>query len=54
MCNLGTGTGFSVKEVIEAARRVTGHPIPARVAERREGDPPELVSGGTRARDLLD
>jgi len=52
-CNLGTGTGFSVLEVIEAARRATGHAIPARVVERREGDPPELVSGGTRAFDLL-
>ena len=51
--NLGTGTGFSVREVIETARRVTGKSIPARVAERRPGDPPELVSGGTRARDVL-
>jgi UDP-glucose 4-epimerase len=53
LCNIGTGTGFSVKEVVEAARRVTGHPIPARVVPRRDGDPPRLVSGGTRARDLL-
>jgi len=53
VCNLGTGAGFSVKEVIETARRVTGHPIPARVVERRAGDPPTLVSGGTRAFDLL-
>jgi UDP-glucose 4-epimerase len=52
-CNLGTGTGYSVKEVIEAARLVTGHAIPARVGPRRAGDPAELVSGGTRARDLL-
>ena len=52
-CNLGTGTGFSVKEVIETARRVTGHAIPAEIAARRPGDPPELVSGGRRARDLL-
>jgi len=51
--NLGTGSGFSVLEVIETARRVTGHAIPHRVVERRPGDPPELVSGGTRARDLL-
>lgn len=51
--NLGTGTGFSVREVIETARRVTGHAIPAAVAPRREGDPPVLVSGGTRARDVL-
>ena len=52
-CNLGTGTGFSVLEVVEAARRVTGHAIPARVVDRRAGDPPELVSGGTRAFDLI-
>ena len=52
-CNLGTGTGFTVKEVIEAARRVTGHAIPARVAERRPGDPAQLVSGGTRALEWL-
>lgn len=53
-CNLGTGTGFSVMEVIETARAVTGHEIPAVVTERRPGDPPELVSGGTRAAELLD
>jgi UDP-glucose 4-epimerase len=51
--NLGTGSGYSVREVIETARRITGHPIPARVVERRAGDPPCLVSGGTRALDLL-
>ena len=53
MCNLGTGTGFSEKQIIELAREVTGHPIPARVVPRRPGDPPELVSGGSRALDLL-
>jgi UDP-glucose 4-epimerase len=53
-CNLGTGTGFSVRAVIEAAREITERPIPARMAARREGDPPELVSGGTRAGELLD
>ena len=51
--NLGTGQGFSVREVIDTARRITGHPIPARVVERRPGDPPRLISGGTRAFDLL-
>jgi UDP-glucose-4-epimerase GalE len=51
--NLGTGAGYSVREVIETARRVTGHAIPAAVAPRRPGDPPVLVSGGTRARELL-
>ena len=52
-CNLGNGTGFSVREVIEAARRVTGHPIPAEVAPRRAGDPAALVASSDRARDLL-
>jgi UDP-glucose 4-epimerase len=52
-CNLGTGDGHTVKQVIETARRVTGHPIPCRVVERRAGDPPELVSGGQRAFELL-
>lgn len=51
--NLGTGTGFSVLEVVETARQVTGHAIPARVVDRRPGDPPELVSGGTRAQEEL-
>jgi len=51
--NLGTGHGYSVREVIETARRVTGHPIPSATSPRRAGDPPILVSGGTRARDQL-
>jgi UDP-glucose 4-epimerase len=42
--NLGNGEGFSVKEVIETARQVTGHPIPAQVGPRRAGDPPVLVA----------
>ncbi len=42
--NLGTGNGLSVKEIIEAARQVTGHPIPAEVAPRRAGDPPRLIA----------
>lgn len=42
--NLGTGNGLSVKEIIEAAREVTGHPIPAGVAPRRAGDPPRLIA----------
>jgi UDP-glucose 4-epimerase len=52
-CNLGNGTGFSVREVIEAARRVTGHPIPADDAPRRPGDPATLVASSGRARELL-
>lgn len=42
--NLGNGEGFSVKQVIETARSVTGHPIPAQVGPRRQGDPPVLVA----------
>ena len=53
VCNLGTGTGYSVREVIDTVARVTGKPIPTEVVARRAGDPPELVSGGTRAFDLL-
>jgi UDP-glucose-4-epimerase GalE len=52
-CNLGTGRGYSVREVVETARCVTGHSIPARAVARRPGDPARLISGGTRARDLL-
>ncbi|MCZ6599052.1 MAG: UDP-glucose 4-epimerase GalE [Planctomycetota bacterium] len=52
-CNLGTGSGFTVREVIEAARGVSGHAIPARVVARRPGDPAQLVSGGTRAKEIL-
>ena len=48
--NLGSAAGFSVKEVVEAARRVTGRPIPARVVKRRVGDPPVLVASSRRAR----
>ena len=51
--NLGNGKGFSVFEVIEACRRVTGHPIPAEVTERRPGDPAILVAdSGLIAREL--
>lgn len=42
--NLGNGTGFSVQQVIEVSRQVTGHEIPAQVAPRRAGDPPVLVA----------
>ncbi|TAJ18260.1 MAG: UDP-glucose 4-epimerase GalE [Planctomycetota bacterium] len=52
-CNLGTGSGYSVREVIECARRVTGRPIPTRIAPRRAGDPARLVSGGKIAFDVL-
>ena len=48
--NLGNGQGHSVNEVIEAARRVTGHPIPLRDDPPRAGDPPVLVAQAARAR----
>ena len=48
--NLGSAAGFSVREVVEAARRVTGRAIPARVLKRRVGDPPVLVASSRRAR----
>jgi len=51
--NLGNGTGFSVKQVIELSREVTGHPIPARVEARRAGDPAVLVASSERARSEL-
>lgn len=51
--NLGTGQGYSVLEVIEAARKVTGHPIPTRFADRRPGDPAKLVAEATKARQVL-
>jgi UDP-glucose 4-epimerase len=51
--NLGTGTGASVAEVIDACRRVTGHEIPTRVVERRAGDPPSLVADASQARKTL-
>jgi UDP-glucose 4-epimerase len=50
ICNLGNGQGFSVKEVIEAARKVTGRPIPTAVRTRRPGDPARLIASSTRAR----
>lgn len=51
--NLGTGKGHSVREVIEACRRVTGHPIPEVAGQRREGDPPELIADARLAKQTL-
>lgn len=51
--NLGSGDGYSVKEVVEACRRVTGHEIPAEVAPRRAGDPATLIASSQRAKDEL-
>lgn len=51
--NLGNGQGFSVLEVIEAARKVTGRPIEAVTAPRRAGDPSRLIADATKAKTLL-
>lgn len=51
--NLGNGTGYSVKEVIDVAREVTGHEIPAETSPRRPGDPDSLVAAASKARDVL-
>jgi UDP-glucose 4-epimerase len=52
--NLGSETGFSVLEMLETARKVTQRPIPARVADRRPGDPAKLVASAAFGRDTLD
>ena len=52
-CNLGTGRGFSVREVISSVERVTGLEVSHRTGDRREGDPPVLVSGGRYAGEVL-
>ncbi|UWF33403.1 UDP-glucose 4-epimerase GalE [Pediococcus acidilactici] len=51
--NLGSSTGFSVKQMVEAAREVTGEPIPAEIAQRRPGDPDSLIAASQKARDVL-
>lgn len=51
--NLGSGSGFTVKEMIDAARKVTGHEIPAEIVERRAGDPAVLVASSEKARKIL-
>lgn len=51
--NLGNGVGFSVKEVIDVARKVTKHPIPAESCPRRDGDPAQLVASSEKARTIL-
>jgi UDP-glucose 4-epimerase len=51
--NLGTGNGYSVMEVIETARKVTGKPIPTKIEGRRAGDPPRLVADASKAKMLL-
>ena len=51
--NLGNGVGFTVKEVIETARQITGHSIPAREEERRAGDPSTLIASSEKAKQVL-
>ena len=51
--NIGNGTGYSVQQVIETAKAVTGRGLLAHVAKRRDGDPPQLVAGATRAHQEL-
>jgi UDP-glucose 4-epimerase len=51
--NLGTGRGYSVREVIDACRKITGHPIPTGLGPRRPGDPPELVADNALVRETL-
>lgn len=51
--NLGNGVGFTVKEVVETARKVTGHPIPAKEEPRRSGDPSMLIASSAKAREVL-
>jgi UDP-glucose 4-epimerase len=51
--NLGNGVGFSVREVIETARKVTGHPIPAKETARRAGDPAQLIASSEKAKTVL-
>ncbi len=51
--NLGNGVGFSVKEIIETARKVTGHPIPSVICPRRFGDPAQLIASNKKAEQIL-
>ncbi|MEU7029716.1 UDP-glucose 4-epimerase GalE [Streptomyces sp. NPDC046275] len=53
ICNLGNGNGFSVREVVDTVREVTGHPVPEVVAARRPGDPAVLVASAATARERL-
>jgi UDP-glucose 4-epimerase len=52
-CNLGTGVGVSVKEIIAAAEEITGRPVPVKYGPRREGDPAMLVADPALAAELL-
>lgn len=52
-CNLGTGVGVSVKEIITAVEEVSGMKVPVKYGPRREGDPPSLVADPALAKELL-
>ncbi|MCI1592240.1 UDP-glucose 4-epimerase GalE [Heyndrickxia oleronia] len=51
--NLGSSKGYSVKEIVEAAREITGHPIPTKIVERRAGDPSTLIASSEKAKRVL-
>jgi UDP-glucose 4-epimerase len=53
ICNLGSGEGFSVRQIVDLARKVTGHPIPVRECPRRVGDPAVLIASSEKIRRLL-
>jgi UDP-glucose-4-epimerase GalE len=53
VCNLGSGSGFSVREVLAAAKRVVGRPVPQLVGKRRAGDPAVLVASSAKAGEVL-
>lgn len=52
-CNLGTGVGISVKQIIDTAEEVTGEKVPVKYGERREGDPAQLVAAPAKAKEVL-
>ena len=52
--NLGNGNGYTVKEVIEACRTITGHPIPTKIEPRRAGDCVSLIADASQANHALD
>lgn len=53
ICNLGNGQGFSVRQIVDCARRVTGHAIPVVMGQRRAGDPARLVAAARKAQQVL-
>jgi UDP-glucose 4-epimerase len=53
VCNLGNGDGYSVREVLDATARLSGHDVPHTIGPRREGDPPVLVASSGRASEVL-